>query len=218
MLAEFEQFEAAHELPHSNGSSNSSTSSSPPYCDETCVKYHCCDSTAGCHCLAEVLDELEKNEDLQGDVDAGMRNIQPADIDLGSEANANFFCGHPCGPAGSGCCFFRGTKSGPQCVCPTGVSPSLDKQLATAAEQLSPSEECSSDCENLYFIWRDCQMTQSSQECDKYICGLPSMDTCNYPMCQLYATCTSATTQTTSTSTTTQTKCTSTTTQSKNWA
>ncbi|KAF1978002.1 hypothetical protein BU23DRAFT_654203 [Bimuria novae-zelandiae CBS 107.79] len=124
------------------------TSSTDPACDPLCMKYNCCTSS-GCRCRSEVLDELERNPALNGNIEVALRNIDPADIDLASEASANFICQKPCGPRGSKCCFFQGTKHGDRCLCLKGVSLSLDKQLAAAVKarsEVSFNFKCEQPC------------------------------------------------------------------------
>jgi hypothetical protein len=139
-----------------------------------------------------VLDELERNESLQGDKDAALRNIDPQDIDLDSAANANFKCDTPCGAAKLGCCLMD-TKAGKQCLCrKRDAALTIDEPRPTGLKQRSPNQECSPECEILLGIWEACLEKESRESCDKAVCQAHLMRGCDYPMCQLYVTCTGA--------------------------
>lgn len=147
-LAEFEQFDTQSGNT-ANASSTCTPASaptplplSPSPCDPRCIKYRCCNSFGGCNCLAEVLDKLERaeHESIVLSIEAATRNIHPADIDLGSAANANYKCpGKLCGPHGGKCCWEGRHDPGRWCICPKGLFPALDQQNEdTARTELAP--------------------------------------------------------------------------------
>ncbi|KAF2447231.1 hypothetical protein P171DRAFT_442383 [Karstenula rhodostoma CBS 690.94] len=143
-FAEFEQFDTQSGNIANTSSTCTHTSAptprprppSPSPCDPRCIKYHCCNSFGGCNCLAEVLDELERaeREGIALSIEAATRNIHPADIDLGSAANANYKCpGKPCGPPAGRCCWEGRHDRGRWCICPKALFPALDQQNEDAA-------------------------------------------------------------------------------------